>query len=247
MKEVRYQINQDEVKEYCNCGSLLIEKHNFSHHYYDDLDDHTEFWVLKYLVCPACESLTVLLYTAQEDNSQYYETDEEKTENWLWRGYMRRVLYAPKKRLHSSVPYSISEVTNQAQLVFSASPRASFILCRAVLEEICTDFSIPTEKLRDNGKSFFLNLKDRLSLLFQKENLPEDLKSVMQGIRELGNEGAHSNHLSFEKQVIAEDAESLLMLVQYVIEKLYVDKDRQQEAMKILNQLKGKITGSQGT
>ena len=75
--------------------------------------------------------------------------------------------------------------------------------------------------------------------------MSEDLVDIIQGIRELGNEGAHSDHLTFAKQVKVEDANSLLMLVNYVVERLYVDKYRQQEAEGELIKLKEKILTSE--
>jgi Domain of unknown function (DUF4145) len=117
----------------------------------------------------------------------------------------------------------------------------ALFLCRAVLEEICNDFNIPAEGLNNKGKTYFVKLMERLRQLCEQEQMSEDLIAVMQGIRELGNEGAHSDHLTFSKQVKIEDADSLLTLVNYVAERLYVDKYRQKEAEEALSKLKGKI------
>ena len=81
--------------------------------------------------------------------------------------------------------------------------------------------------------------------MFKQEKMSEDLIAIIQGIRELGNEGTHSDHLTFAKQVEPEDADSLLTLINYVIERLYVDKYRQQEAGDVLTKLKGKILTSE--
>jgi Domain of unknown function (DUF4145) len=239
MKEREYLLNSGEgSKEYCSCGNLLKDEYNFSLENYDDLSDYFSFKVVKILTCPACESLTVLLYTAGEQCSDHTETQDAISLRWIGLTYKKRILYSPKESFHHAVPHAISEVTNQAKSVLYVSSRASFILCRAVLEEICNDFDIPTEKLRDNGKTYFVNLKDRLSQLSNQENFSEDLQSVIEGIRELGNEGAHSDHLGFSNRTTTYDAERLLRLVEYAIEKLYIDKYRQREAIDILNQLK---------
>jgi Domain of unknown function (DUF4145) len=249
MRENKYHLNNSEgEKEYCECGSLLKCEHELSHNYYDEEGLYTQFNVFKVLVCPACESVTILLYIAEEwisPDDEEEETEQEKLAKWLFRSYERRVLYAPKKRLHHSVPYFISEVANQAEAVLATSPRASFILCRAVLEEICTDFKIPTKKLNRKGDYYFINLKDRLLQLFDQESLSEGLKPIIEVIRELGNEGAHSDHLTFSSKLETQDAQRLLMLIEYVLERLYVDKYRQQEAMELLNKLKGKISSSE--
>jgi hypothetical protein len=238
MKEDRYLLHHEGIKEYCNCGNLLKHEHDFSGEKY--YDDFSEFEVFKILVCPDCESVTVVLYTATELDSQDDQTAQQKLDKWLCRSYTRRILYAPTKNLHSSVPYSIADIVNQAQSVFPASPRASFILCRAVLEEICNDFDIDKEKPTNNGKSSYLGLKERLFQLFEKEDLSDDLKSMINCIKELGDQGAHSKHLVFSAQIGTQDAEQLLLLVEYVIENLYVTKHKQQEAKRILDQLNGK-------
>lgn len=67
------------------------------------------------------------------------------------------------------------------------------------------------------------------------------LSTIIQGIKDLGNEGTHSDHLTFASQVKVQDAENLLTLVNYVLERLYVDRSRQLEAVKALNMLKKKI------
>ena len=99
--------------------------------------------------------------------------------------------------------------------------------------------------MNNKGKSHFVNLNERLTQLFEKEKMAEDLIAIIQGIRELGNEGTHSDHLTFVKQVKVEDADSLLTLVNYVTERLYVDKYRQREAEEVLSKLKGKILVSE--
>ena len=139
----------------------------------------------------------------------------------------------------------LEEVLNQAESVVSNSPRASFILCRAVLEEICNDFEIPTEQQNNKGKNYFIKLHDRLSQLFEQEKLPEELQIIIKDIKDFGNEGAHSTHLKFSQQVEIEDAGNLIMLVKYVLERLYVDRYRQKEAKNILKTLKSKVLPQQ--
>ena len=102
-------------------------------------------------------------------------TEEQEQERWLYRRYTRKVLYSPKERFHLSIPHAISEVVNQAQSVIYSSPRGSFILCRAVLEEICDEFKIPRESLNKKGKKKF----DILFEEFQKaeENIFESCRN----------------------------------------------------------------------
>jgi uncharacterized protein (UPF0147 family) len=229
-------------KELCNCGNLMKCETTFPHQSGHDDSPYYNIEIFKIFTCPACDKATLICYSAFGDENQD-EAHRDDMEDW--RSYRRTVLHAPEKRLHYAIPKSIAEVTYQAQSVLYKSPRASFILCRAVLEEICNDFNIPAEGLNNKGKTYFVKLMERLRQLCEQEHMSEDLIAVMQGIRELGNEGAHSDHLTFSKQVKTEDADSLLTLVNYVAERLYVDKCRQKEAEEALSKLKGKILASE--
>lgn len=95
--------------------------------------------------------------------------------------------------------------------------------------------------MNDKGKTKFTNLKERLNLLFHKEGLEQELQVIIDGIRDLGNEGAHGQHAIFTKNVSSEDATTLLSLLDYVLERLYVDKARAQAAAEELVQLKQKV------
>jgi hypothetical protein len=193
--------------------------------------------------CPACSHITIICYAAPgDDNLDEFHQDNPDWE--IQRLYYRSVLHAPFKQLHPAIPHAIADVVNQSQAILFKSSRASFILCRAALEEICNDFKIPSTSLNSKGKKNFISLQDRLAQLFEQENMPADLVAIVQGIRELGNEGTHSAHLAFSRVVKPQDVEVLLDLVNYVIERLYVDKYRQEESIKKLSTLKEKILPS---
>lgn len=237
-----YDAEFESSREFCNCGSLMKCERVFSHHWYPDEESSCyTIEVFKILTCLTCRSATVILYTAggiEEEDEQWADMNPNESQI---RYYKRSVLYAPARQLHDSIPLSISEVIKQAESVLTRSPRASFILCRAVLEEICNDFKIPTESTNNKGKIYFIKLHDRLSQLFKQEQMPEELQAIISGIKDLGNEGAHSDHLAFVKQVKVQDAENLITLVNYVLERLYVDRYRQQEAAETLKELKSKV------
>jgi len=227
-------------REFCNCGNLMKSETTFRHQSGEDDTPYYTIEIFEIFTCPSCSKATIICYSTL-GNGEEDEMNRDNMESEFYRDYRRTVLHAPRKQLHYAVPRSIAEVTYQAQSVLSKSSRASFILCRAVLEEICNDFKIPSEGVNKKGKSHFINLKERLTQLFEQEKISEDLVDIIQGIRDLGNEGAHSDHLTFAKQVKVEDADSLLMLVNYVVERLYVDKYRKQEAEEELIKLKEKI------
>ena len=231
-------------REFCNCGNLMKCETTFRHQNGEDETPYYTIEIFEIFTCPACSKATIICYSTL-GNGDDDEINRDNMEYEYYRDYRRTVLHAPRKQLHYAVPRSIAEVTYQAQSVLSKSSRASFILCRAVLEEICNDFKIPTVGVNKKGEDYFIMLGVRLTQLFEQEKMSNDLKTIIEGIKDLGNEGAHSDHLTFAKQVKVEDANSLLMLVNYVVERLYVDKYRQQEAEEELIKLKEKILTSE--
>lgn len=227
-------------KEFCNCGSLLKCERIFSHYDYEENGSpYYKIQIFKVLACPACNSPTVLLYSAWGDS--YEDAVNESSGNPIFHKFTQRVLYAPKRSLHIAIPESITEVARQAEAVLASSPRASFILCRAVLEEICNYFEIPTEESTRKGGSRFIGLRERLLKLYDEQEMPEDVKVIINGIKDLGDKGAHQDHLTFSRQVKNQEAENLLMLMYYILERVFVDKYRQQEAEEALENLKNKI------
>lgn len=233
--------NPESHEEVCRCGNVMKCRTTFSHRQHHDIDcDFYTDRTFKVLTCSRCDFATVMLYKVGGDSY----TDQEETESsiQLEREWERLILYAPERQIHQAIPKNISEVFNQAEAVLASSPRASFILCRAVLEEICNDFNIPTEGTNNKGKTYFINLHERLIQLFKKEMISVDLQDVIQGIKDLGNEGAHSNHEAFKTQVTSQEADDLLALVDFVLDRLYVDKARQQEASEKLNRLKARFS-----
>ncbi len=232
--------NLEAMREYCNCGNLLNHEATFRHKSGDrEIDIYYTEEIFDFLTCPACNEVTLVCYSASINSNEEYDSKVD-----LYREFRRTVIHSPNKQLHPSVPRSIVEVISQAQAVLYKSPRASFILSRAVLEEICNEFNIPTEASNKDGKIRFVGLGERLTQLFRQEKMPEGLTDIIRGIKELGNKGAHSKHLFFAKQAKAEDASNLLILVNYVIERLYIDTHRKREAKQVLEDLKLKFSPS---
>ena len=234
-----YEIEVESEREFCNCGNLMACKASSSHRQHDEASGfYYTIEIFKLFICLACDSATLILYSTFGNADLDEDDRNDPTAQHFRYSYKRTVLYAPRKRHHLAIPKSIAEVADQAESVLYKSPRASFILCRAVLEEICNAFEIPTEKANSKG---FIGLKDRLTQLFQQEGMSEDLQAIINGVKDLGDKGTHRDHLTFSGQVEIQEAENLLMLMRYVLERIFVDRYRQQEAEKVLEKLKAKI------
>lgn len=80
-----------------------------------------------------------------------------------------------------------------------------------------------------------------MNLLLEREKLSKDLREIMHGIRDIGNEFAHGSQVFLADKVSQDEVEVFIGLVDYVLNRLYVDKARSDEAVKDLNVLKEKI------
>lgn len=233
-----YDINVESEKEFCTCGSVMHQQKAFSHEIHREESYYT-LEVFKILKCPGCDSVSVILYSGlgwEDDDMEKSRIDEPSSHK-----YTRFVLHGPKRKFHNSIPWAVSEVAHQAQAVLASSPRASFILCRAVLEEICSDFDVPKEEVDKKGKPRFLQLWERLSKLFEKENRLIYLKPLMDGIKELGNKGVHGDHIILRKQITNDESHLMVNLVNYLLERIYVDKAREQQASDDLEHLRKQV------
>ena len=239
----------DKSKEFCNCGNLMNCESRFAHRRNDEQSSDYSIKIFKIFKCLACFELTLLLYSSNGNDDQDewnpYITIDFHGNVLDYRPYTRKVLLSPPQKLHKAIPKAIAEVADQARLVLTSSPRASFILCRALLEEICNDFKILTVNVNGKNKSYFISLQERLTCLFKQEKVEEYLIEIIQGIKELGNEGTHSDHLTFTERFKNKDADSLLRIVNYVMERLYTDKYREEQAKQELAELKAKIIDSE--
>jgi len=226
--------------ERCPCGNLS-EMYCICEGIYDTRDHDSEssdYAVSHYKVlrCPSCEQLLILRYITGgfdfEEQDPHYEE------------YDRQILYAPAKQRHYSIPPTIADIVAQAEKVVPTSPRAGFILCRAALEQICKEQAIPETKTTAKGEIEYLDLKKRLNLLLEREKLSKDLREIMHGIREIGNIFAHDSQAYLPEKISQDEVEVLIGLVDYVLNRLYVDKARTQEAVNELKMLKEKLNPS---
>jgi len=221
----------------CKCGNYS-EMGMICEGVYDSRDhdyDYEEWMVSSYKVlrCPSCKDITILRYTTYGNE---YGFDIEPEPGPQFTTYYYEVLYGPARSWHYSIPKAITDVLVQAEGVIQNSPRAAFILCRAAIEQLCDEFSIPSHRDNNNGQEF-LNLKKRLNLLIDQQKLSKDLRNVLHGIRDLGNVGAHGSSEIFINDVSHDDASHLIDLAEYVLDKLYVQPKLIDEAQSKLEAL----------
>lgn len=190
----------------------------------------------KILRCPSCRQILILRYVTGGN-----DITDENSEQKPYVEYSRQVLFSPAKQRHYSIPAPIADVLEQAEKVVPTSPRAAIILCRAALEEICREHNIPENKVNSDGVVERLDLKKRMNILLEREKLTKDLREIMHGIRDIGNEFAHRSQVFLATNISQNEVELLIDLVDYVLNRLYVEKIQSVEAVKGLNILKEKI------
>ena len=197
----------------------------------DDYDNEHEGHaiknVFKILKCRSCEAIIVLRFVAciPIDDEIYLKDSLQQTI------YRENILYSLPRVRDEAIPNEIAEVAIQAESIARISPRAAVVLCRAALEEIC----------RERGITHQGSLQQKLDNLFQHEHLAQEMKEIMHAIRLLGNEGAHSAHAAFVRDVQLDDVHNLIGLLDYVLERIYVDKARAQVAAERLSELRNRI------
>ena len=109
------------------------------------------------------------------------------------------------------------------------------------MEEICREQGIPEFSTNKKGKEYPIFLNERLKLLFEQENLSSELKEIIDGIKELANIGTHGSQEVIAKTINIDEAEIMLKLTDYVIERMYIDKVRTQKAINSLASLKKRV------
>jgi Domain of unknown function (DUF4145) len=237
--KMKYLLDDNELKsnwERCLCGNYAEMKEICQGTFYDSDDDGYFYSVHahKVLKCPSCNKVSVIRYLAYGNDLE----EEPRTKNSppKLHEFTREILHTTYKKEIQEVPESIVDVFNQAQAVISSSPRASFILCGAALEEICRAHAIPTVSKKENGKERRLDLYERLEQLFRVRGLSDGVQKILHGIRELRNVGAHGSQEVFDN-VTETEAAMLLSLLDYVLERLYVDDARAKNAQSTLDKL----------
>lgn len=237
--------------ESCVCGNLCEMKTICKGRWTgaDEYDYRVE-QVYKVLRCPSCGAVSIYRYTTgwadcdldcPEPGPDYHE-------------YERELLYCSHRRRDGAIPSAIAEILDGAESV-QACPRAVLILCRAVLEEICRErltLDVASQTLvkgstAERHRRSRPDLYAKLKRLAEQDGLPPELCKVIDGIRILGNLGAHDSQAEFGRHISSEDAATLLALTNHVVDQLYVQGARQQRAAEAVKRLRAKVDKGDGT
>jgi len=78
-------------------------------------------------------------------------------------------------------------------------------------------------------------------MLIEQEEISQTVKHLIDGIRRLGNEGAHGEHIDLQQRIRNSEAKELLKLVQYVVGRLYVSSEKSPTNAERLKALTGRV------
>lgn len=125
---------------------------------------------------------------------------------------------ASYKQFPEYVPESIRNDYKEANLILSLSPKASATLSRRCLQGMIHDFW----KINEG------NLAKEINKLEGK--IPPDQWKVIDGVRRLGNIGAHmENDINLIVEIDPNEAHKLIRLIELLIKNWYIDQHEQQQ------------------
>lgn len=166
--------------------------------------------VFETLACPACDGTSFAKY-------EYHEMLSDE-------GVEYQILYPTDRGMPAGLPEAISKAYEAAQRVKNVEANAFGVLLRRVMELVCHDRGA-------QGRDLNRQLQD----LAQRGEIPEKLVDVANGVRHLGNVGAHAGlgELTSAEAAILDD------LTRAVLEYVYSAPLLAKKAEERLRALKG--------
>lgn len=158
---------------------------------------------VKFFKCPACAKISVSIYGRGEQFSD--------KEMWFYPN-------STAKQFPDYIPQAIRQDYEEACAILSLSPKSSATLLRRCLQGMISDFwGINKNKLKD--------AIDEL-----KGKIPAKQWDVIDGIRRIGNIGAHmEKDISLIVDIDAGETEKLIKLIELLLQQWYVERHNQEE------------------
>lgn len=159
--------------------------------------------VVEFFKCPNCRQYTVSAYGIGENVSEI-------------KSNLRPLSLA--KQFPDYIPAAIRNDYEEACAIVGLSPKASATLSRRCLQGMIRDFWGITKK----------NLYEEIDAL--KNEIPTDLWSSIDALRQLGNIGAH---MEKDTDVIVDidpnEAESLIKLIELLMKEWYINREERKK------------------
>lgn len=179
------------------------------------------------LRCPACKQLGTFdtipnVKDVQSGNSPVYTLGSRRCPNSNCRAHIfivfnttegKLIVSYPQQRIDFdsvSIPFQVTNSLEESLTCHANSCfKASAIMIRKTLEELCKDRNA-------TGKT----LKDRITSLSTKVVLPQELLDALDHLRLLGNDAAHVESLEYD-QVGPEEVEAAIAVTKEILKAVY--------------------------
>lgn len=117
------------------------------------------------------------------------------------------------KSIHEKTPEFLKKDLEEANICFAVnSYRATGVMARRALQLCCIDKGAPDKKLQD-----------QIDWLLDQQIITKELKEWAHEVRLTGNDAAHpSKDISKDEAVTREDADDILILLEQLINVLYI-------------------------
>ncbi len=162
---------------------------------YPHIDAGTYYDVL---TCPSCKNENIVKYYWAD----YLESEEDLTYEFL---------YPIKTNIPMGLPIEIKKGFIAAQTVKFIDASAYALLIRRLLELICFDRNA-------NGEKLYQKLEDLVS----KNEIPEKLVKIADGLRLFGNIGAHEKDGTLSEKELPILTDMIISILEYIYSAPYL-------------------------
>lgn len=169
---------------------------------YDSTNINTDLLIVSFYKCPHCNEVSIILKGLGE-----------KVNDILLPVYPRSLAL----QFPDYIPKAIKEDYEEACSVVSLSPKASATLSRRCLQGMIRDFwGISKPRLIDEINAL-------------KDNVPYTQWKVIDGIRRIGNIGAHmEKDIDLIVDIDPDEATKLIKLIEHLIKSWYIERHEQE-------------------
>lgn len=192
-----------------HCGSITSQKILFQHTGAESFEDEAMLTFQVDYVLTECETCnSILLYGRPEYDDEIF---------------LGHVLYPAQSNLSTSIPIEIRQVYAEAKMISKLAPNAFAVQIRRALEYLCDDKKI-------SGR----NLNEQVKNMVEMGLVPPVLATMTNGLRILGNVGAHASSVEVE----AKDVVLIDDFFKAILEYIYVAPGKIEVLRKRLEEMK---------
>jgi hypothetical protein len=229
-------VKTDLICPECSGGRLEIKSENVKRVEYDNrnkkinTDEDFRYEDLKYgvhgvLECSGCREKIVFAGKINHDISieSNGEDDYERLRDVITIEYIERVPHI--LRFSGKIPSKIQDILINSYKLYWIDFESCANKIRICLEMLMDLRKI--RKYRDNSRTKFFNLQDRIELFLKSNPRLSKLSEILKAIKEIGNSASHN------RKITEETLSNCYQLLEYVLTQIYVYDDSEKKIVKI--------------